>query len=276
MTPQQRNITIFLAVAVLLVCGFLSLLVIGSLLQTPKVVEQSASSPAPTPVDSAIPMQTTETPVRMTAIGLTPTAVPSLQATATWVIAPNSPPIPSGQNGIYVDAKNLVLSLQDIPPGFRIDQTQTRVISNQVSANSRLNSAEYLKTLDNWGRISGYEIAFTKEPSLSNLVGIFSIINIASQYKTSEGAHQSFSTIAGEIPSISTQISVPMLGDETFGMVTSQTTNNVKATAYSVSFRYRNIICSVITAGLAGMVGPDNTMELAQKLLQRVMQMSRS
>lgn len=269
MTKQETAIVLVLATMVVVVfCVLFGLFVALS--------PGHPNQPQPSLVAIASPIALTDTPIPTNTPPLTPTAIPSMPATATWVILPSSPTVQSGQNGIYVDAKNLVLSLQDIPPGFHIDQTQTRVISNQVSANSRLNSSEYLKTLENWGRVSGYEIAFTKEPSLSNLIGIFSIISIVSQYKSSDGAHQSFSTLPNEMPSGFSQISVPVIGDETFGLVANQTANSVKATGYAVSFRYRNIIGSVITSGLSGTVGPNDTMDLAQKLLQRVMRASGS
>jgi hypothetical protein len=148
-------------------------------------------------------------------------------------------------NIITGDPQTFVLVIADLPTGFSADK-YTGPSSNEVVASSRKNPQEFLAQLEKWGRITGYTASYT------NLDGynLFHIESSVVMVKTSNGAHDYFEYLKVEGAQAQVPISVPVIGDESYGTYgTVRTLLFVNTQIYQLNFRKQNVIVTALVHG---------------------------
>ena len=127
--------------------------------------------------------------------------------------------------------------------------------------------------LTRWGRITGFQATFTREPTLRGLLaGALEVQSLASIYRTRHGAAASFvETRRACLKPPFKQLSVGRrLGHEAAYCVATRKSGNTKVTVYVLAWRRNNVTAGVLLAGLAGVVDSTEAVRLARKQDARI------
>ena len=133
--------------------------------------------------------------------------------------------------------------------------------------------------MEECGRTSGYMSTFDKASLQAMLGGTFLIGNWISMFETPEGAYTYLEYVVNdykadaEEPGHSWDVfSVPSLGDETVGLKLSGIDGGElgELTIFRVVFREQNVVAGVVAAGLTGIAGPDDAIDLALIVASRI------
>lgn len=203
----------------------------------------------------------------------TPTREPSPTATETATPTPTpilATPTPTSPVTIAVDPSLIVLTLQDVPPGFYVDEDESGPMSNRQIADTHPNPQAYFDLLTQWGRVSGWGASFEREPSLATLLQVVLIENYVSIYQTAEGARLALEYAPTDFPPEAREVSVPRLGDQSQGYVMELSSEEFTVVGYVLDFRVLNVKVSVRVFGLQGGVALDDAIELAHIVLSRL------
>jgi hypothetical protein len=214
---------------------------------TSKVSETPTGTNTPIPTDTAT-FTATPTP------SITPTSTPVPSTT----LVPASPaPVPTP------DLKSIVLSLNDMPPGFTQDPGQT----GPARADELAKTAQY-------GRISAYYSAFAKS-GIDILNGTSQVQSAASLFKTLDGAHAYFGHLDQSFRDDGMtleQVSMAPLGDESkaFKAPRSAPSDKIQWLTYLVMARKGIVVIYVNTTATEATATIDDAVRFVGIMLSRV------
>jgi hypothetical protein len=159
-----------------------------------------------------------------------------------------------------------------------VDPDTTLATSNEYIAQDDDNPSESLAQLQRLGRISGYAATFDKQSLEALLGGNFFIRNWISMFETPEGARAYLEDVVDDYKSDAEQegyvwklFSVPDFGDETVGLTVSGMESELgELSSFRVTFRRQNVVAGVGTAGISGIAGPGDAIDLAEIVASRI------
>lgn len=246
----------------LLVFGWLAM---GCSTPVPSASPTVAPKPRGTPAAyGPWPVDVTRSPSSPTR-GVT-TAIPS-----SVTPAPTATPVEVRLDADAQRAREHVLALSDLPPGFVSERI--RVVTNEDAAAEEPNPSEVLAGYAEWGRITGFEAAYSRV-GLAAQSGLAAVESVASVYATPEGAHASLEDFrAGSAREGAAAVSMPDLGDESLAVAINQTATLGSARAswvvYAIRIRQADLLISVNGYGLTGSLGFDEVLDLARVVLSQ-------
>jgi hypothetical protein len=161
------------------------------------------------------------------------------------------------------DPKAMVLRLADLPAGFGV--TGGHYVSNVRAARESdgVTVADYRR----WGRVSGYERAFTRQA----FAGLAQVESSASIYKSAHGAaeslHDSFRAAARPHDGLRfKRLSTGgPIGHESRFYTLRKKSGSITVDVYVVLWRYGTVRAGVTGGGVAGTVVPEQVMVQARK-----------
>ena len=213
-------------------------------------VPGATQAAVPTVQALASPTQAVATPVIATAMG-----TPSPDSTPTLA------PSPRAETNESIDPKSLTLTLQDLPPGFILNEAEGGYTDNAEAARG---DQALVDDFNRYGREIGYATSFYAPGAGPPDTSIVVIEQSASVYRTVDGARQLFELRRDNPPSGVQPISVPNLGDQTYGLIL-ETEGNQPTTLTSISILKGRAIISLTTAAVAGGGSLDQSLDLARK-----------
>jgi hypothetical protein len=154
--------------------------------------------------------------------------------------------------GAGPDPSHLVLKLADVPHGFAVDAKNTGVFSNAKVAAAE-NKPSDLAKFNKWGRVTGFQAQFVRNPQAGKYGGIALVISRISVYKAISGTVADFSdkgsTCAGSgLP----KVPAPgRLGYATVACLGTAQPQSTKLRLYSLFWRHGVVTASMILAGVA-------------------------
>jgi hypothetical protein len=163
------------------------------------------------------------------------------------------------------DPKTLVLRQSDLPAGFK--PAGSRYVSNAQANRESQVKKDYVKL----GRLRGYEANFQKNATK----GILYVSAAASTYKTTTGAHDSFTITAKAVetsrePRFRRLSLTKKLGDEARLYKTTVTENGVKVDVFSLAWRSGEILSAVLGSAVAGTAKPADIVALGSRQQARI------
>jgi hypothetical protein len=105
--------------------------------------------------------------------------------------------------------KGMVLQLSDVPAGFTLVQESSS--TNEDVANASDDSEKALADLTEWGRILGYGVTYSPDPSVET--GVLMVESTVSLYETDSGGAASFADAVNTARTTDWQSSVPEVKD---------------------------------------------------------------
>ena len=151
-----------------------------------------------------------------------------------------------------LDPSRLVLKLSDVPKGFAVDAKNTAVFSNAQVATAE-NKPDDLAKFNNWGRLTGYQAQFTRNPGPGKYGSIAVVISRVSVYKAISGTVASFADTASNcagsgLPKVP---SPGRLGYATVACSGTVTSQGSKLRLYALYWRHGRVTASVLLGGFA-------------------------
>ena len=225
------------------------------------------ASPTASPVPSVTPAPYGPWPVAVTR-----SPSPRGAASATpyaGTPAPTETPVEVKLDANAQRARERVLALSDLPPGFVSERS--RVVTNEEAAADQPNPSEVLAGYAEWGRVTGFEAVYSRVGAVSQS-GLAAVESVASVYATSEGAHASLEDFrARSAQQGAATVSMPDLGDESVAVLINQTATIGTARAswvvYAIRIREADLLISLNGYGLSGSLGFDEVLALARVVL---------
>ncbi|SRR5579884_1457122 len=170
------------------------------------------------------------------------------------------------------DPRTFVLDATDVGSGFRLNSDQSGMRPNEAASN-RDDVARYQQ----WGRITGYNAQFEREPSLlSSLTQTGLVLQAVSLYRTPEGAQAAFDYSRQRNGQTMELLGTPQVGDQSLAFrvrpqVSQQPTQGgTPPDAVVIQFRKGNLTQSILATGPQGAPVLDDAMALAQLAASRV------
>jgi hypothetical protein len=165
------------------------------------------------------------------------------------VEAPSDRPTPYD-----VEARDVVIRLEDTPDGFYIDSA------------ARIEPSDTMRDI---GFVSGYETQLVNEDDI--FVSYFAIDSLAYVFMSTEGAQilhdagvAAFEEAPGYVP-----LSVSTIGDETAAFVNRDRVEGFDVEAFLVVARRGNVNAIVLVGGLAEVTHLSNAVGYAQRMLDK-------
>lgn len=174
---------------------------------------------------------------------------------------------------VVPEPASLVLQLADLPAGFALKRRESGPLSNAKAARLTQDDPDYAEKLEKWGRVGGYEATYEKEASLrSAFRGALSITSRASTYRTEAGAADSFEDgLRSALEHFKELSPGSTLGDESHLLsYASKSKNGFEAQVYVLIWRHDRVLSTILMAGLKGITGPDEIIELGKKQEARI------
>jgi hypothetical protein len=163
------------------------------------------------------------------------------------------------------DTKQMVLTLRDLPAGFKVDKAYYADNKRAAKESENQTLAQYTA----WGRINGYDREFSRDVG----TGILFVSADASTYATVGGVTRSVNdayTIEGKVhrfegkPVTFVRVPTARVGDDARMFKATMKSNGYTFDAYGVIWRYRTVAASVLALGLHGTVKPAQVAALAR------------
>ena len=176
--------------------------------------------------------------------------------------------LPAVASASSPDPKRMVLTLQDMPTGFKVD-TSHYYDAAAASKSTDVSQAQLKK----WGYVTGYETDFSRDVSLSHLLtGAIDIASSASVYRSETGAEESLALSVDACHKAPAQeLSVgAKIGDEAHLCSSAQRSGSYTFQVYAVMWRHGRLKGAVIVAGIKGGVSPTQAVKLAQLASKRL------
>jgi hypothetical protein len=173
-------------------------------------------------------------------------------ALSTVFIAPS--PTSAALLSPDTDPRSFVLDPNDLGTGFRLNQDQSGVRPNDAAQ-----SRDDVQRYQQWGRISGYNAQFEREPSLLNqLTQTGIVLQAVSLYQTPQGAQSAFEYSRQRNGQNMEMLGTPQVGEASLAFRTRQQAsqgapqNQPLAEAVVIQFRKGNLVQSVLVSGPQG------------------------
>src|SRR4051812_23279999 len=191
-------------------------------------------------------------------------------ALSTMFIAPA--PTSAALLGPDTDPRTFVLDANDLGTGFRLNADQSGTRPNDAAQ-----SRDDVQRYQQWGRISGYNAQFEREPGLLNQLtqsGI--VLQAVSLYQSPQGAQQAFEYSRQRNGQNMEMLGTPQVGEASLAFRTRQQAGQGMqqgqplAEAVVVQFRRGNRVQSVLVWGPRGAPVLDDAMAAARVAASRV------
>jgi hypothetical protein len=170
------------------------------------------------------------------------------------------------------DPRTFVLNASDLGSGFRMNSEQSGTRPNEAASN-REDVARYQQ----WGRISGYNAQFEREPNLiSSLTQTVVVMQAVSLYRTPDGAQAAFDYSRQRNGQTMEMLGTPQVGEASLAFRIRQqagqdrTQSGTPAEAVVIQFRKGNLTQSIVASGPQGAPVLEDAMTLAQLAATRV------
>lgn len=213
---------------------------------------QASAPPAPTPTLTNTPAPT-ETPE--------PTATPTLTSTPTLTLTPTSTPTPTPVVLTEDELADIMLSLEDLEPGFTIDQTATGPITRESLEEEEAEIT--LGYLDGTGEWTGYEASFER----LNLADLAFVFSWAIAFDSEEQAADYIDNYLMFFPDAEWEpISFGQYAEETRAYKATFDSGGFTLDAYNIVMRQRNVINSLRFGTIAGLADTEELSRYAEAL----------
>lgn len=171
------------------------------------------------------------------------------------------------------DPRSFVLDANDVGSGFRLNPDQSGPRPNE-SAPSR----EDVQRYQQWGRVSGYNAQFEREPTvLDALTRPGVVVQVVSLYRTPQGAQQAFEYSRQRNGQLGELLGTPQLGEASLAFHMRQPAGQQggsatapAAEAIVVQFRKGNLVQTLVTSGPQGAPVLDDALAVASLAASRV------
>lgn len=189
--------------------------------------------------------------------------------------APAAVPVPSSTEVIVLaDPRGLVLTLDDLPAGFTVDENGTGPASNEEAAKREKDPETALAQFREWGRMNGYRAGFLKSGA-SALAGTAAVAIWASIYQSPGGAQAALEAVErSALEDGGKPVSMPRQGDESkayaIARIAGEGTGKVEWTTYYVVFRKANVLARVETHATSATASFEDALKLTQVMVSRV------
>ena len=199
--------------------------------------------------DSTLTLVTSTPSVSSTPVSATPGATQA--ATPTPTPTPTAS-VPSPYN---VQAQDIVLQLEDMPPGFQLDKSEPLQISDEMAA---------------WGCINGHVTWFSNEAERDS--GPTMVQSISCVFENEADANLAYSnTIAHTEHELGyTRIPISSYGDESTALVATSTINGQEGETYYVFFYQGNVWAALLVQGLAHVTEVEDATPYVQRILDKL------
>jgi hypothetical protein len=170
------------------------------------------------------------------------------------------------------DPRVFVLDASDLGSGFRLNADQSGARPNEAASNR-----EDVQRYQQWGRVSGYNAQFEREPSLlSSLTQTGMVMQAVSLYRTPQGAQSAFDYSRQRNGQNMEMLGTPQVGEASLAFRMRQTSSQGMpqgtplAEAVVIQFRKGNLVQSVVVSGPQGAPVMDDAMAIAQAAASKV------
>ena len=171
----------------------------------------------------------------------------------------------------------LLLRSADLPAGFAGGGAAVVRVSNAAAA--RDGPPGFLHELRRWHRVVGYRIVFSRPASATGLQeGPLEIRSSASVYESATGAKAALAyTRLHLVPEGTARIALGFpLGDGALEYVSQNASTIGALLVYTVIWRERRVVASVVVVGRVGVVSAADVAPLAQRQDRRIRGQARS
>ena len=170
------------------------------------------------------------------------------------------------------DPRMFVLDPSDLGSGFRLNTEQSGARPNDAASNR-----EDVTRYQQWGRVSGYNAQFEREPSmLSSLTQTGVIMQAVSLYRTPDGAQAAFEYSRQRNGQTMELLGTPQVGEASLAFRIRQQAGQQRpqgampAEGVVIQFRKGNLVQSIVVSGPQGAPLLEDAMALAQLAAGRV------
>ena len=170
------------------------------------------------------------------------------------------------------DPRVFVLDASELGSGFRLNSDQSGARPNDAASNR-----EDVQRYQQWGRVSGYNAQFEREPSLlTSLTQTGMVMQAVSLYRTPQGAQSAFDYSRQRNGQNMEMLGMPQVGEASLAFRMRQTSSQGMpqgtplAEAVVIQFRKGNLVQSVVVSGPQGAPVMDDAMAIAQAAASKV------
>jgi hypothetical protein len=170
------------------------------------------------------------------------------------------------------DPRVFVLDASELGNGFRLNADQSGTRPNEAASNR-----EDVQRYQQWGRLSGYNAQFEREPSLlTTLTQTGVVMQAVSLYRTPQGAQSAFDYSRQRNAQNGEMLGTPQVGEASLAFRMRQTSTQGMpqgtplAEAVVIQFRKGNLVQSVVVSGPQGAPVMDDAMAIAQAAASKV------
>lgn len=184
------------------------------------------------------------------------------------------------------DAEAIALQIGDVPVDFLEVEGSAMHVTNDESCAGALGDErdECLSRLEEWGRLDGYQVEYAASNAEAFLIGTYRLFGAVSIYQDQKGAAEAFRVGADRLQEElrelddAASVEIPTVGDESVAFVTfdSQTigTRDIPISLHVVDFRRGNVLVRVGATAPTALASADETVELAQRLDERILRVA--
>jgi hypothetical protein len=159
------------------------------------------------------------------------------------------------------DPSELVLKLEDMPTGFSLNESRNMTYGEtRYTMNS--GDVEWPPLASGWK--TGYTVFLTKQEEFVGVINndfIFPADKISDVMKASKKEAEDLGM---------SFISVPKIGDESFGYKEVRSVFALQMVRYTIEFRKRDVYEVIVVGGLGGQASADDAVKYAQTLERRI------
>lgn len=182
------------------------------------------------------------------------------------------------------DAEAVALRIGDVPSDFlEVEGSAMHVTNAESCAGAQGDERdECLSSLEEWGRLDGYQVEYAAIDSQAYLTGVYRIFGAVSLYRDQEGAAEAYRVgsdrLQEELRQLDDAASVEIstVGEESLAFVTldNQTigTRDVPISLHVVDFRRGNVLMRIGVTTPTALASVDDAVALAQRLDDRILQ----
>jgi hypothetical protein len=187
---------------------------------------------------------------------------------------------------VIEDAEAVALQIGDVPVGFlEVEGSAMHVTNSESCAGAQGDERdECLSSLEEWGRLDGYQVEYADNDPQAYLTGVYRIFGAVSLYQDREGAAEAFRVGADRLQEELRQledaasVETTTVGEESLAFVTLDSqpigTRDVPISLHVVDFRRGNVLVRVGVTAPTALASVDDAVELAQRLDARILQVA--
>jgi hypothetical protein len=181
------------------------------------------------------------------------------------------------------EAEAIALQIGDVPMDFlEVEGSAMHVTNAESCASAQGNERdECLSSLEEWGRLDGYQVEYAASDSQAFLSGVYRLFGAVSIYQDQEGAAEAFRVGADRLQEELRQledaaaVEIATVGDESLAFVTLDSqaigTRDVPISLHVVDFRRGNVLVRIGATAPTALASVDDAIGLAQRLDDRIL-----